>query len=225
MNLLTLRLNIPAVKDNLIKGVYKTINYTIMLNEARIQDYNHSILIPQKTIIICDAKKIILEKDFDDKEITIITPQKELIKEYETLKTNKKINTGLIRTHEIIDEITNNTPIYYNKDSISESLELIDMTNNMRNYERVIPHTLLDEYMNTIKSMEKIKPINNKYNIASLKNGFSLSGPDYKTARDGFRIKHHSEKNTYEFNNQGIPFYTLGQLGKLSNELNNIWNR
>jgi hypothetical protein len=175
--------------------------------------------------MICDAKKIILEKDSDDKEVTIITPQKELIKEYETLKTNKKINTGLIRTHEIIDEINNNTPIYYNKDSISESLELIDMTKNVKNYERVIPHTLLDEYMNTIKSMEKIKPANNKINIASLKNGFAFCGPDYKTAREGFRIKHQSEKNTYEFNSTGTPFYTLGQLGKLSNELNDIWNR
>lgn len=225
MNLIALRINIPAIKDNLIKGVYKTINYTIMLNETRIQDYNQSILIPQKTIIICDPKKIILEKDFDDKEVTIITPQKELIREYETLKTNKKINTGLIRTHEIIDELNNNTPIHYNKDSISESLELIEMTKNVKNYERAIPHTLLDEYMNTIKSMEKIKPANNKINIASLKNGFAISGPDYKTAREGLRIKHHPEKNTYEFNSTGIPFYTLGQLGKLSNELNNIWNR
>ena len=56
MNLLALRINIPKVKNNLVTEEKTLINYTIFLTEARISDYNHSILIPARTIVIEDLK-------------------------------------------------------------------------------------------------------------------------------------------------------------------------
>jgi hypothetical protein len=210
---------IPTAKNNTIQGINSVINYTTILEETRLEDFNHSILIPAGTIILCDAKKLL--PMINANEFNLSFTQERLMKSFNDLKT-KKLNKGLIRTHEVTEWLMNNTPYYLDRDSIKQSLELIELNKTISTYETVVPHELFDEYLNTKKSLERVKPINNQYNLACLRNGLAFSGPDTTMARDGLRIKHHSTKSTYEF---GQSFYTLGQLGKLCTALDDLWNR
>jgi len=218
MNILCLQVPLPLVRNNTVQGTKSTIDYTVLLDQARLEDYNHSILIPRGTIIISDARRILPLINAD--EFNLSFTQERLMKSYKDFKT-KQVNKGLIRTHELSDWLLNNTPVHIDKDSIKQSLELIELNKPVKEYEPVVSQDLLDEYSNAKKSLERIRPIDG-HNIAIINNGLSFSGPDTTIARDGLRIKHHPTKATYEF---GQPFYTLGQLGKLCVALDNLWNR
>jgi len=221
MNLLVLQVPIHKVKDNTIKGNHSILNYTVILNEARITNYNHSILLPGKTVILNEAREL-LKNDWDSKEFNLSFTQEKLMKDYQNLKIQKKVNIGLLKSNEIINELLDKTPIMIEKDSIKQSMKLIALSKVINSYETIIPHNLLNSYIKLRKSVEKIKPINTSLNLASMNNGFTYLGIDTLKVKEGFRVKHWPEKGTYKFGNN---FYSLGNLGRISLALEDLWNR
>lgn len=222
MNLLSLQVPIPLVKNNIIQGIHKVLNYTVLLEEARISNYNHSMQVPAKTIILEDAKEL-LKNDWDSKEFNISFTQEKLMKTYERFKLKTKtINTGIINEHPIINEILNKTPVYIEKDSVQQSLQLIELSKTVNTYESILPQNLADEHSNTKKSIERIKPIETDYNLLSLQEGIAFTGLALQEFKKSLRVKNWPDKAKYEFNN---GFYTLGQLGVLCLELDKLWNQ
>jgi len=146
------------------------------------------------------------------------------MKEFNELKINKKINSGLIKKHPIIDELLNTTPIFIDKDSIKQSLALISLSRAVNSYEPEIPGALIDDYIKVKKNLKRVKPLSTNLNLASLNNGFAFTGQSVNQAREGFKVKHWAERNAYYFTKTGAPFYTLGGLGRLCIALNDLWN-
>ncbi len=215
MNLLCLKIPLIKLKEDL--------DYTVVLEETRIQNYNHSILLPARTIILSPAKTLIRDYDWEEKEFNISFVQEDLKKEYDNLSfRNKTINTGLLQEHSIISEILSTTPYHYDKDSISESLHLIKLTKSVSMIEEMVPHTMLADFALLKKSVEKIRPLRSSLNLASLKKGFAFSGPDVVAAKSGFFVKNWMDKGKYEFGN---CFYSLGNLAGIYLKLSELWLR
>ena len=45
MNLIPIEVPIHLVKENSIKGVFKKLNYSLVLDDVRVTNYNHSFFI------------------------------------------------------------------------------------------------------------------------------------------------------------------------------------
>lgn len=222
MNLLSLQVPVPLVTNNIIKGAGSVLNYTVILEDARMTGFNHSMTIPARTIILEETKEL-LRNDWDDKKFNISFTQERQMKLYSKLVLNTKtINTGMINEHPIINEILNKTPIYIDKDSISQSMRIIELSKTVNTYEQILPQSLIDYYINAKKSIERIKPIEIEHNLLSLKEGVIFTGPDVQEFKKSLRIKNFPDKARYEF---GTGFYSLGPLAKLCVELDALWNR
>ncbi len=215
ITIISYKISIPNINNNLLNNTFKSINYSFFINEARLTNYYHSILIPKKTIITQSINWLLNNFKLNDEEINVLfTNKKEL--------SNSKINAnkGLISNHEFINEVTNKTPIQFNKDSINDSLMIIKLFNHIKELRPAIPHTLIELYNSVISENEVIKPYNN-FNICSLNNGLIFNGPDVINVRNKTLIKHLGD-NHYLFNNN---FYSLGRLGLLCSKLNDLWFR
>jgi len=225
MNLISLKIPIYEIKNNDVKGVWQYLNYTICLNELRIDDFNHSILIPANTIILSPASEL-LRLTSDSKKANILFNDKKLMQTYNEFKFNgKKVSTGLIEKHELIDEVLDKTPVFIERDSIKDSTWLIELSKVVSAYESILPQKMAPRYLKLKKSLERIQPISTQSNIARIKKGLAFTGPQARIAREGFRIKSFPEKGHYYFTSNGEPFYTLGNLARLCIEVKQAWYR
>ncbi len=224
MNLLSVRVPLIRVKDNKFVKADSFIDYTVILNEVRFNNFNHSVLLPEKTIINNDVSFLLKSFDWDADVFNISFIQRELMKDFNVKLKNKKINTGLLTHHEIASEILSNTPVYINKDSVNDSLWLINLSKLISNYESVISLNFVDELINVRKSIERVKPFNSNLNIACFSNGFAFSGPSVSKVKDGFSVKHWGNHGVYDFSLKGSPFYSLGSLASLCLKLDDLWN-
>lgn len=224
MNLLVIEVPVPEVKNNVINNKFDTLYYSILLDKTRVSSYHHSANLPEKTIILTDLKKL-LKMDWDTKKINLLFNQKKVMDKYSQLRVKKKkVSRGLLKKHELIDELINNTPVFYDKDSINQSQWLIKLNKAVAGYETVIPQTLINTYISVRKSLERIHPIK-RLQLAMLDNNFAFSGSEAYNVKKSFKVRHFNEKNTYYFSQEGAPFYTLGKLAKLCLDLDDLWNR
>lgn len=224
MNLLTIEVPVPLVKKGIINEQYDTLNYSILLSETRVKNYHHTVNLPEKTIILTSLKKL-LNMDWDSKKINLLFTQKKVMNKYSQLKfKKKKVNYGLLKKHELINELINNTPIFYDKDSIKQSQWLIKLNKVVAGYETATPHNQIDNYISVRKSLERVHPLN-KFQLARFNNGFAFTGSEVYNVKKSFKIRHFDEKNTCYFTRQGAPFYNLGKLANLCLALDDLWNR
>ncbi|MBD3312737.1 hypothetical protein GF352_04775 [archaeon] len=224
MNLLIIEVPVPKVKNNVINNKFDTLHYSVLLDKTRVSSYYHSVNLPEKTIILTNLKGL-LKMDWDAEKINLLFTQRKIMDKYSELRVKKKkVNKGLLKKHELIDELINNTPVFYDKDSIKQSQWLIKLNKIIAGYETVIPQTLINTYLSVRKSLERIHPIKD-LQLALLENNFAFSGSEAYNVKNSFKIRHFNEKNTYYFSHEGAPFYTLGKLAKLCLNLDDLWNR
>jgi len=225
MNLIALQIPIHKVENNLIQGTHKILNYTITLDHARLSDFNHSIYLPEKTVITQSVHEL-LKMDVDADEIKILFTQQKLMKQYDQMKFNKKVTTGLLTgRNQLVEEVLDKTPIFFEKDSIKQSLWLLEFNKIVNAYVSIIPERLVDRYIQLRKSIERVKPISAGFNLANIENGFAFTGIRVREAKNGFRIKNFPDKSNYYFTSTGKPFYSLGNLARLCLEVQDAWNR
>ncbi len=235
MRLLIHKTPFIVVKNGVPRIGPEAINYCVILDRGvEISNYNYKISLPKETIIIDNFKRI-LENDFSlngkpVNEFKIMVSSKLLLKEIEKMHFKRKdISFGFLDKHELIDELLLKTPLFYNKDSIKESMFLLRVKEYAKQYESISPHNLIDDAKKVAESLERISPLKEfKKSPVFLKIGEGIKvaalKDDLSLVKKQLLIKHYENYANFNFVSYGGPgLYSLKELGLLTKELIDLW--
>ena len=240
MKAIMLRLPFYEVKNGMLSESFWNLDYSIILPEKNlsIKTDTWSVSLPQKYIVLIQNLGRFFDLEFfkDEEKVTeyeLLFVHDKTKKIFDSLKfRNLKVFTGLMDKHELTDELMDNTPLPYDKDSINDSLMLLKLKENVEAYAGVVPSDMINELDACMDSLNLIQPLTEfKHDplFITLKHVMpSINGlrDDVSIVRKSFKIKKWPEKVNFGFLNYGKGFlYNIRKLGRVSNSLRDLYTR
>jgi len=237
MDAIIISLPVFKVANSVITGVNQSIDYSIILDKGiEVGNYNYVIRNPDKQVIQLEHRQKFFSKDYFNgiekvNDFNLLFTDEKIRQEFNSIKfKGKSIQTSIIKSHPLIDELLAKTPFFYHRDSIIESSRLIELVKQVREYKEAIPIDWAGKLYNCFESIERLKPLSNFKNspvfISMNDNHLSVSADDNDLVfvKKNAWIKNYPKSLKASFSSYGEPpLYSLGNTGEVSELMKSVW--